>query len=68
MTTSPTPTTASPASPAPGAAPGDEAPAGTPGTGEKPCPVCGGSGQLSQGRTCPNCQGAGKVVAGIGGG
>src|SRR5262245_22315834 len=33
-------------------APGDEAPAGTPGTGEKPCPRCGGSGRLG-GSACP---------------
>lgn len=47
-------------------APGDEAPAGTPGTGEDVCPRCGGSGQLG-GRTCPDCQGTGKVNVGIGG-
>ena len=48
-------------------APGDEAPAGTPGTGESICSRCGGSGKVSGG-TCPECQGTGKVVAGIGGG
>lgn len=47
-------------------APGDEAPAGTPGTGEDVCPRCGGSGQLG-GRPCPDCQGTGKVNVGIGG-
>jgi len=47
-------------------APGDEAPAGTPGTGEDVCPRCGGSGQLG-GRTCPDCEGTGKVTVGIGG-
>jgi hypothetical protein len=47
--------------------PGDEAPAGTPGTGEKVCPDCGGSGQRA-GRTCPTCGGTGKVTAGVGGG
>jgi hypothetical protein len=47
-------------------APGDEAPRGAPGTGEKPCPRCGGSGKLA-GVTCPECQGTGKVNAGIGG-
>lgn len=47
-------------------APGDEAPAGTPGTGEDVCPRCGGSGQLG-GRTCADCQGSGKVNVGIGG-
>ena len=42
-------------------APGDDAPAGTPGTGENVCPVCGGSGQV-EGRACANCQGTGKVI------
>jgi len=48
-------------------APGDEAPAGTPGTGEDVCPKCGGSGKLD-GERCENCQGTGKVTEGIGGG
>ncbi|MDC7784118.1 hypothetical protein PQJ75_05675 [Rhodoplanes sp. TEM] len=47
--------------------PGDEAPAGTPGTGEAICPGCEGTGTL-RGRTCPTCAGTGKVVQGIGGG
>ena len=47
-------------------APWDEAPPGTPGTGENICPTCGGSGKLAAG-TCPECQGTGKVTAGIGG-
>jgi hypothetical protein len=47
-------------------APGDEAPAGTPGTGEAVCPVCGGSGRVSSG-TCAECQGTGKIIVGIGG-
>jgi hypothetical protein len=47
--------------------PGDEAPAGTPGTGEDVCPACGGAGRLS-GRACPACQGSGRVNRGIGGG
>lgn len=46
--------------------PGDEAPAGTPGTGEKVCAACGGSGQRA-GRECTACQGTGKVTAAIGG-
>jgi hypothetical protein len=46
--------------------PGDEAPAGTPGTGEKVCPDCGGSGKKAGG-VCPTCQGTGKITAGIGG-
>jgi hypothetical protein len=47
-------------------APGDEAPPGTPGTGEDVCPRCGGSGKLASG-TCPDCLGSGKVTVGIGG-
>jgi hypothetical protein len=46
--------------------PGDEAPAGTPGTGEDICPDCGGSGKRA-GRECPTCQGTGRVTVGIGG-
>jgi DnaJ-class molecular chaperone len=46
--------------------PGDEAPPGTPGTGEDVCPDCGGSGRRA-GRECPTCQGPGKVTVGIGG-
>lgn len=47
--------------------PGDEAPPGTPGTGEAPCQECQGSGKLD-GRDCPNCGGSGKIIQGIGGG
>jgi hypothetical protein len=47
-------------------APGDEAPAGTPGTGEDLCRACGGSGMLNGG-ACPECEGTGKVTVGIGG-
>ncbi|MBC5783181.1 hypothetical protein H8N03_09520 [Ramlibacter sp. USB13] len=47
-------------------APGDEAPAGTPSTGESVCPQCGGSGKLGA-SACPNCLGTGKVIVGIGG-
>lgn len=47
-------------------APGDEAPVGTPGTGEDVCPDCGGTGQRAGGE-CPTCQGTGKVNVGIGG-
>lgn len=52
---------------APGAmSPGDEAPAGTPGTGENVCPVCGGEGAVDGGK-CANCGGAGVVIEGVGG-
>jgi hypothetical protein len=46
--------------------PGDEAPAGTPGTGEKVCPSCGGSGRKAGG-VCPECGGTGRITAAIGG-
>ena len=49
-------------------APGDEAPQGTPGTGEAVCPDCGGSGKASAGAPCPTCEGSGVVTVGIGGG
>ncbi len=51
---------------APVMAPGDEAPAGAPGTGEDVCPQCGGSGRQAA-QVCPNCEGTGKVIVGIGG-
>lgn len=47
--------------------PGDEAPAGSPGTGETLCPRCDGSGRID-GATCPDCDGTGKVTGAIGGG
>ena len=47
-------------------APGDDAPPGTPGTGEDICRVCNGEGKVG-GETCTNCGGSGKVVGGVGG-
>lgn len=47
-------------------APGDEAPPGTPGTGEDLCPRCGGDGEADGGE-CPECGGTGRVVRGVGG-
>jgi DnaJ-class molecular chaperone len=47
--------------------PGDEADAGTPGTGEDICRTCGGTGQIDAG-ICAACGGSGKVVVGVGGG
>ncbi|VWX62484.1 conserved hypothetical protein [Burkholderiales bacterium 8X] len=47
--------------------PGDEAPPGTPGTGESICRTCGGSGRDPDRRICPECNGTGKVTVGIGG-
>lgn len=46
--------------------PGDEAPPGTPGTGENLCRACGGSGKRD-GAPCATCDGTGKIVEGIGG-
>jgi hypothetical protein len=46
--------------------PGDEAPVGTPGTGETVCPRCGGTGRLGA-SDCPECGGTGKINVGIGG-
>ncbi|MBF6620044.1 MAG: hypothetical protein ITG02_07420 [Patulibacter sp.] len=48
-------------------APGDEAPPGTPGSGEDVCPRCGGSGRLDD-ATCDECAGTGRVIRGVGGG
>ncbi|NEX59797.1 hypothetical protein [Noviherbaspirillum galbum] len=47
--------------------PGDEAMAGTPGTGEDLCPDCSGTG-IRGGQECPTCEGSGKITQGIGGG
>jgi hypothetical protein len=47
--------------------PGDDAEAGTPGTGENLCPACRGSGKLD-GKACESCAGTGIVTEGIGGG
>lgn len=47
--------------------PGDEAPAGMPGTGENLCRHCGGTGRIDD-DACPDCKGTGKVTTGIGGG
>lgn len=52
--------------PPPSMNPGDEAPPGTPGTGEGICRECGGSGRLA-GARCPACDGSGKVIVGVGG-
>lgn len=49
-------------------APGDDAPVGTPGTGESLCRACGGTGRAEGGGVCPTCEGLGKVNVGVGGG
>lgn len=46
--------------------PGDQAPPGTPGTGENVCRECAGTGRL-RGQPCPNCGGSGYVIEGVGG-
>jgi hypothetical protein len=46
--------------------PGDEAPPGTPGTGDNLCPRCSGSGRVGE-DACPECDGTGTVVTGVGG-
>ena len=48
-------------------APGDDAPPGTPSTGENICPECSGTGKLND-KPCPNCAGTGRIVEGVGGG
>lgn len=47
--------------------PGDEAPPGTPATGEGLCRDCGGRGTTDDGQPCPTCSGTGRVTVGIGG-
>ncbi|MBV9930103.1 MAG: hypothetical protein JO013_04070 [Alphaproteobacteria bacterium] len=47
--------------------PGDEAAAGTPGTGENLCPHCRGKGEQG-GKPCPVCGGTGKVTESLAGG
>jgi hypothetical protein len=47
--------------------PGDEAPPGTPGTGENLCPECSSSGRAPGGGDCPVCAGTGRVTEGVGG-
>jgi hypothetical protein len=46
--------------------PGDDAPPGTPGTGENVCPACGGSGKIGA-AACETCAGTGIVTEAIGG-
>jgi hypothetical protein len=48
--------------------PGDDAPPGTPGTGEDVCLQCSGKGKIQDGGECLNCGGTGKVIKGVAGG
>ncbi len=50
----------------PGMKPGDEAAAGTPGTGDDICPDCHGTGKL-EGKSCATCEGTGTITRAIGG-
>lgn len=52
--------------PPPAPRPADEAPPGTPGSGETVCRRCGGSGRAGA-QACPDCNGTGKVTQGVGG-
>lgn len=47
--------------------PGDQAPPGTPGTGENTCRACAGTGKGEDGKPCEQCGGTGVVIEGIGG-
>jgi hypothetical protein len=53
--------------PRPETRPGDEAPPGTPGTGENVCRACKGAGTIDD-RPCAECGGSGIIIAGIAGG
>ena len=46
--------------------PGDQAPAGSPLTGENVCPKCSGKGRQANGAKCENCGGTGKVIELVG--
>jgi DnaJ-class molecular chaperone len=47
--------------------PGDQAPEGTPGTGENVCRHCRGTGRMPDGARCEECGGTGRVIEEIGG-
>jgi RecJ-like exonuclease len=46
--------------------PGDQAPPGSPQSGENVCPKCNGKGKLANGESCSNCGGTGKVIELVG--
>jgi DnaJ-class molecular chaperone len=46
--------------------PGDQAPAGSPQSGENMCPKCSGTGTLAGGSRCENCGGTGRVIELVG--
>jgi rubrerythrin len=45
--------------------PGDDAPPGTPATGENLCRVCGGTGLTENDEACPECGGTGRVITAV---
>jgi hypothetical protein len=45
--------------------PGDEAPPGSPASGEHLCRACGGSGLGDNDEACPECGGTGRVVVAV---
>jgi hypothetical protein len=48
------------------ARPGDEVPAGTPGSGDDVCPQCNGEKTVDE-NECPSCLGTGMITRAIGG-
>jgi hypothetical protein len=46
--------------------PGDQAPAGSPQTGENVCATCKGAGKTASGAACETCGGTGKVIELVG--
>jgi DnaJ-class molecular chaperone len=46
--------------------PGDQAPPGTPQSGERICPRCGGAGRQASGARCEFCGGTGRVIELVG--
>jgi hypothetical protein len=46
--------------------PGDQAPPGSPQSGERICPRCGGEGRHASGERCDYCGGTGRVIELVG--
>ncbi|MGE5525962.1 MAG: hypothetical protein ACM3SS_19785, partial [Rhodospirillaceae bacterium] len=46
--------------------PGDQAPPGSPQSGERICPRCGGTGKQASGTRCEFCGGTGRVIELVG--
>lgn len=45
--------------------PGDEAPPGSPATGENVCRACAGTGMDENDEACPECGGTGRVIVAV---